>query len=360
MIMWTRIGALAAKEAIQLVRDRATLGMLIGVPLLQVLLFGFAIELAPRTLPVTIVAGTPDSAARAGRWLADDAIGVHLRSVGSVQEARRLLARGETLVVVNADTRPVSVLIDATDPVLAAQANAAIERFAHRLGDATDGLDVTASPLRVEQLFNPGARTQPYLISGLLGLILTMTLVMMSALSVARERERGTFEGLLALQVRPLELCIGKLAPYGVLGLVQGGLVLAVAKLAFGVSIHGSWLLLAAAGALFAFANLTLGFLFSNVAAAQMPAMQMTFFFFLPSSLLSGFMFPFTAMPAWAQSVGQLLPLTHFLRIARGLLLRGVDTSYVLRELLPIAAFATVVGSAALWACLRSTRKGPT
>jgi ABC-2 type transport system permease protein len=354
-----RIGALSAKEAIQIVRDRATLGMLIGVPLLQVLMFGFAIELSPQTLEVAIVAHEPHTLARAARWLSEDRIGVRLRTVESLVAARRLLTEGETQVVVNADSRPITVLVDASDPVLAAQANAAVERLVHRLGDAAEGLDNGAPPIRVEQLFNPGARTQPYLVSGLLGLILTMTLVMMSALSVARERERGTFEGLLALRVRPLELCCGKLAPYFILALVQGSLILVVARLAFGISVHESAPLLAGASALFALANLALGFLFSSLAPAQMPAMQMTFFFFLPSSLLSGFMFPFSAMPEWARIVGQLLPLTHFLRVSRGLIMRGVDSAFVLREMLPIAAFTIVVGSAALWVSRRSLRQGP-
>ena len=359
MSTWRRIGALSAKEAIQLVRDRATLGMLLGVPLLQVLLFGFAIELVPRTLAVTVVATTSERAASVLGLLGEERGNILIHETRSLNEAQQRLRRGEALIVLNADTWPVSVLIDASDPVLAAQASAAIERLEHRLAAETQELDLTAPALHVERLFNPEARTQPYLVSGLLGLILTMTLVMMSALSLARERERGTLEGLIALRVRPLELCIGKLAPYAVFGFLQGSLVLIVARLAFNVSVEGSWLLLAGAGGLFAIANLALGFLFSSLASAQMPAMQMTFFFFLPSSLLSGFMFPFSAMPAWAQAVGQVLPLTHFLRLARGILLRRVDATYVVQEALPIAVFAAVIASAAIWACHRSMRAGP-
>ena len=207
-------------------------------------------------------------------------------------------------------------------------------------------------------MYNPGGRTQPFLVSGLVGLILTMSLVMMSALSVARERERGTFEGLLALGVGPAELAAGKLVPYLLLGMLQAVGVLVVATLAFGVSITGSGGLLAATTAVFAIANLLLGFLFSNLAAAQMPAMQMTFFFFLPSSLLSGFMFPFGAMPGWARGIGEALPLTHYLRVVRGVAFRGVDAGFVLAELLHIGLFAIIVGIAAMLACSRSLHRG--
>ena len=354
-----RLWALASKEATQLVRDRATLGMLLGVPTLQLLLFGFAIELTPRTLPVTVVATSP--AAHALVRLALDAAAVKARvdEQQSLTVARESMMRGEALVVVDADRQPVRVEIDGTNPVLAEYAKAAVDRFARVLADADGGFTGLANPVQVRVMFNPEARSQPFLVSGLLGLILTMTLVMMSALSVARERERGTLEGLMVLGVRPLELLAGKLAPYFLLGLVQGALVLGVARWAFGVSVQGSSMLLATACGLFAFANLALGFLFSSLARAQMPAMQMTFFFFLPSSLLSGFMFPFTAMPAWAQAVGSMLPLTHFLRIVRGIALRGVDATFVVRELVPIAAFAVTVALGALWSCRRALRRGP-
>ena len=258
--------------------------------------------------------------------------------------------------MVNADDSPIHILVDATDPVLAGHALAAIERITRRLVASESELAEFANETVLEKLFNPGLRTQPYLVSGLLGMILTMTLVMMSALTVARERERGTLEGLVMLGVRPLELAVGKLAPYFLLGVMQGLAVLMVAWLAFDVTLTGSAILLAAASTVFYVANLALGFLFSNLAQAQMPAMQMTFFFFLPSSLLSGFMFPFIAMPAWAQRIGELLPLTHFLRVVRGLVLRDVDPAYVMGELLPIAAFAILTLAAALWRCGRKLR----
>jgi ABC-2 type transport system permease protein len=186
------------------------------------------------------------------------------------------------------------------------------------------------------------------MVSGLIGVILTMSLVMMSALTISRERERGTLDGLLSTPVRPLELWVGKLAPYMLLGVIQTSLVLVVARFAFYIYPAGSILLLGAGTLVFAAANLALGFLFSCVARQQMQAMQMTFFFFLPSSLLSGFMFPFSAMPRWAQRLAEMLPLTHYLRVVRGILLRGVDTTFVLQELIPIGIFAVCATGASL------------
>jgi ABC-2 type transport system permease protein len=354
-----RMVMLALKEALQLIRDPATLGMLLGVPLIQFTLFGFAVELTPRTLSVTVVASQGKSAARIERWLKSASFGARVSSAPSLQSAQDRLRRGETLVVVDANEYPARLYVDATDPVLYLHAKTAIDRVLRSLSAPADEQEESVRAVRVVELYNPGARTQPYLVSGLVGLILTMTLVMMSALTVARERERGTLESLLALRVRSLELCIGKLTPYLLLGFLQGALILAVARLAFEIPLRGSLMLIAAAAVVFAGANLALGFLFSTLARVQMQAMQMTFFFFLPSSLLSGFMFPFSAMPAWARVLGETLPLTHFLRIIRGVTLRNVESGYVIAELAPIAAFAIVVGFAALVSCRRALRAGP-
>jgi ABC-2 type transport system permease protein len=358
MNRWTRVRALCAKEVIQLVRDRATLGMLLGIPLLQVVLFGFAIELTPHTLPVTLVANSPDTAARVTRWLTSDLTGAEVQRASSAVAARDLLIRGQTLITIDMDSTPPRVAVDGSDPVLATHALAAINQFARKLADPIEGLEDFKPAVQVGTLFNPQLRTQPYLVSGLLGLILSMTMVMMSALSVARERERGTLEGLMALHVHPLELAFGKLAPYFVLGFMQGIAVLLVARLAFHVSVQGSWLVLGVAAAVFVIANLTVGFLFSTLARSQMPAMQMAFFFFLPSSLLSGFMFPFIAMPVWAKTIGELLPLTHFLRIVRGVVLRGAGAADVGTEILPMLAFSMVVVTAGAWSGSRVLRDG--
>lgn len=338
-----RILALLVKETRQLIRDRATLGMLLGIPILQIALFGCAIELSPRTLAITVVAADPHTGDRVERLLDLGRGFAQVRRERSLDAARVALARGATLLVVDADATPRVVYLDATDPVLAAHAERLIERFVHSISGPVDEDAAEAPPLRIERLYNPQARTQPFLVSGLLGVILTMSLVMMSALTIARERERGTLEGLLAKPVRPLELWAGKLAPYLLIAVIQAAFVLLVARFGFDIRPVGSITLLFGATLVFAVANLALGFFFSCLAAQQTQAMQMTFFFFLPSSLLSGFMFPFSAMPQWAQSLGEILPLTHYLRIVRGLVLRGVDTAFVEGEMLPIALFAGVM-----------------
>jgi ABC-2 type transport system permease protein len=350
---WRRILAVFVKEARQLLRDRATLGMLIGIPILQIILFGCAIRLSPQALDVTIVSVDSRVVERLQRLLESQQSPIRVTSQPSLAAARVALARGETLIVVDADSSPRKVYIDATDPILGAHADLMIDRFAKSVSGPVDGDRNELPPVEIEKLWNPQGRTQPYLVSGLLGVILTMSLVMMSALSVARERERGTLEGLLVMPVRPVEIWIGKLAPYLVLALVQAAFVLIVAFAAFAIRPVGGVALIFMATLLFAAANLALGFLFSCLARQQMQAMQMTFFFFLPSSLLSGFMFPFSAMPGWAQNLAQMLPLTHYLRIVRGLMLRGVDTGFVIGELAPIAVFAVCAAAASLLAWRR-------
>ena len=345
-----RVFALMVKESRQLGRDRATLGMLLGIPLLQIALFGGAIELAPHRLDIRIIAGDTGAYTRIERVIAATGASVRLsRSSGAAAQAT--LARGEALVVIDVDAHPAVVYLDATNPVLATQAELTIERV---LGSISGPVEDEAPAFSVRRLYNPGLTTPPFMVTGLIGVILTMSVVMMSALSVARERERGTLEGLLAAQVTPGELWMGKFAPYVLLGLVQAAFVLAVARFLFHIVPVGSVLLLGLSTLMFAIANVALGFLFSCIARVQMQAMQMTFFFFLPSSLLSGFMFPFAAMPRWAQLLAETLPLTHYLRIVRGLVLRGVDTPFVLAELVPIAVFAVCASIAALLVARRN------
>ncbi len=354
-----RVVALAWKEWLQLCRDRASLGMLIGVPLLQILLFGCAIELAPHAVPMVLVPPPSTAAADPGmlqRRLASQPAFAQLRIEPSIERAQADLLNGKAVVVIDATTRPVRILVDATDPVLAAQAANAIERFARSLGNADLEEDSSKPAFEVRMLYNPQANSQAYLVPGLLGVILTMTMVMMSALTVSRERERGTFEGLAILGIRPAELWAGKLLPYLLFGMLQAVLILIVARAAFDIQIQGSVPAILIATMLFACANLALGFLFSCLARQQMQAMQMSFFFFLPSSLLSGFMFPFVAMPHWARWIGELLPLTHFLRIVRGITLKDVDGGFVIAESLPILLFAVAASIAALIAMNRRMR----
>ena len=202
--------------------------------------------------------------------------------------------------------------------------------------------------LRVQRRYNPEGATRYNIVPGLMGVILTMTMIMMTALAMTRERERGTMENLLATPVRPLEVMVGKIAPFIIVGYLQVSLILIAAKLLFGVPMVGSLLLLSLALVVFIAANLAVGFTFSTIAKNQLQAMQMTFFFFLPSMLLSGFMFPFRGMPGWAQVIGEVLPLTHFLRIVRGVLLKGNGFASILPELWPIGLFMLVAGTVAL------------
>ena len=354
-----RIAALAWKEWLQLCRDRATLGMLIGVPLLQILLFGCAIELSPHAVPMVLVPPTASAQLDPGmlqRRLASQPAFAQLRIEPSLERAQADLLDGKAVVIIDASVSPAQILVDATDPVLAAQAANAITQFAHSLGNSDLQENASGPAFEVRMLYNPQANSQAYLVPGLLGVILTMTMVMMSALTVSRERERGTFEGLGILGTRPSELWAGKLLPYLAFGIVQSLLILVVARAAFDIPIQGSALVILIATMLFAGANLALGFLFSCLARQQMQAMQMSFFFFLPSSLLSGFMFPFIAMPHWARWIGELLPLTHFLRIVRGIALKDVGLAFVISESLPIALFAAVASVAALLAMHRRMR----
>ncbi len=341
-----RIWALMLKESRQLLRDRATFGMLLGIPMLQIALFGCAIELSPQTLPMTLVAADSQRFLRLQRLMELNGLPAHLQQSASRSAGLQSLRDGKALILVDADSSPPIAYLDASDPVLSTQADLLLDRLARSVFGPVDD-DATPS-FTASHLYNPGARTQPFIVSGLLGVILTMSLVMMSALTLARERESGTLEGLLTTRVRAIELWAGKLSPYVVLGLVQAVFVLLVARFAFDIHPVGSRLVLAGATLAFAMANLALGFMFSCLARQQMQAMQMTFFFFLPSSLLSGFMFPFVAMPRWAQRLAEILPLTHYLRIVRGLMLRGVDASFVVNELWPIALFTTSATAASL------------
>ena len=247
------------------------------------------------------------------------------------------------------------VAADATDPSATGNALAAVNQLAtsvlaHDLTGPMASLNARAPPftLNVQRRYNPEGITQYNIVPGLLGVILQMTMVMMTAFAVTRERERGTFENLLATPATPLEVMTGKIVPYILVGFLQSAIILGAAKLLFDVPMHGSLLLLFGAMMLYIAALLALGFTISTVARNQLQAMQMTFFFFLPSLLLSGFMFPFRGMPEWAQWVGELFPLTHFLRIVRGVLLKGNDTTQTWPSLVPIALFMLVAGALAM------------
>jgi ABC-2 type transport system permease protein len=289
-----------------------------------------------------------------------------LRETASEAEADWLLETGAVQFVLHIPTgfgrdvmrgaRPaVLVEADATDPAATSNAVSALATINRRaLDHDLDGAlaDLAASPppfeVRVQRRYNPEGLTRYNIVPGLLGVVLTMTMVVMTSLAVTRERERGTMEALLAMPVRPLEVMVGKILPYILIGYLQASVILLAARYLFDVPIAGDLLLLAAALILFIAANLAVGFTFSTAAQNQLQAMQMAFFFFLPSILLSGFMFPFRGMPQWAQWLGEALPLTHFLRIVRGILLKGNGAAEILPEVWPLLAFLLAAGAIAL------------
>ncbi|MBI3145999.1 MAG: ABC transporter permease [Pseudogulbenkiania sp.] len=347
------------KEFIQLKRDRLTFGMIIGIPIIQLTLFGFAINSDPKHLPTAVVMAEASPFSRA--YLAAMQNSDYFDLVGSVaseREAQRLLDRGDVQFVitfpagfqralVRGEQPALLVEADATDPVAAGGAISVLNKLGNEV--FTPDLPGFHPPakqlveLRIHKRYNPEGVTAYNIVPGLMGVILTMTMVLMTGLAMTRERERGTFENLLATPATPLEVMTGKIVPYILIGLIQVSLVLLAARFIFGVPMLGSLLLLYAVVLLFICANLTLGITFSSIARNQLQAMQMTFFFFLPSILLSGFMFPFRGMPGWAQAIGNCLPLTHFLVLVRGILLKGNDYSLLWPQVWPILAFMAVV-----------------
>ena len=364
---WHRVLAIFIKELQQILRDRLTFAMAIGVPILQLVLFGYAINTDPKGLPTALVSADAGSLARSFSAALQNTGYFRITHTGtSEREAEALIESGDVqfMVVIPDDftqrvlrgERPaVLVAVDATDPsasgnAIAALASVAGQALEHDLKGALAPLHAGAAPfeVRVHRRYNPEGLSRYNIVPGLIGTILTMTMVMLTGLAMTRERERGTMENLLATPVRPFEVMAGKILPYVVIGYVQLGVILTAAALLFEVPLVGSLVLLLAMIGIFMLANLAVGFTFSTLAKNQLQAMQMTFFFFLPSMLLSGFMFPFRGMPVWAQYVGEVLPLTHFLRIVRGIMLKGHGAVAVLPELWPLLAFLFVAGALAL------------
>jgi ABC-2 type transport system permease protein len=353
-----RLIAVLLKEFIQMRRDRVTFAMMIGVPILQLTLFGFAINADPKHLPTAVIAADNGPFARSiVRAMENSDYFTVIRRAASEAEGRRLIETGEVQFVVNVPAgfsrdilrgeRPALLVeVDATDPVASGNALAVLSRLenealTHDLSGPLGERAPAAAPfeMRIHRLYNPEGITRYNIVPGLMGVVLTMTMVVMTALAVTRERERGTMEALLAMPVRPVEVMLGKILPYIVVGYVQVIIILLAARFVFGVPNEGSLALLSATVILFIAANLCVGFTFSTVAQNQLQAMQMSMFFFLPSILLSGFMFPFRGMPGWAQALGEILPLTHFLRVIRGIMLKGNGAPEVLVNAWPLAAF---------------------
>ena len=361
-----RILAVLLKEVIQLRRDRLTFAMLVGVPILQLVLFGYAINGDPRLLPTAVVAMDDGPLVRAVVRAAENTGYFRVVAHTTDAEAEALIAKGQVqfALVFPADfsrrvlrgERPaMAVYADAADPAATGPAAAALAALpalalARELQGPLATLRAGAAPfeLRLHRRYNPEGLTAYNVVPGLMGVILTMTLVMLTAMAMTRERERGTLENLLATPVRPLEMMVGKILPYVIFGYLQVLLIFGASRVLFGVPMHGSFGLLTAMVLLFIVATLAVGFTFSTVARSQMQSMQMTIFYFLPNILLSGFMFPFRGMPRWAQVLGELLPLTHFLRMVRGIMLKGASWGDIWLEAAAILAFIGVVGAIAL------------
>lgn len=347
-----RVFAVMRKELRQLSRDRLTFGMIIGMPLLQLLLFGYAINTDVRNLSAAYV---DEADSHLSRQLIADMGAAQVvtfgQRVASPGELVALLDAGVISVgiaipddfdrrVIARDRPALQLLVDGTDPIVLGVAE---QLAAMPLGfDSQTRLEQRQRMIEVRNFYNPERRSAVNIVPGLVGVVLTMTMVLFTSVAVVREKERGNLELLINTPVRSTELMLGKIVPYIVIGLIQLALILAVGRAVFAVPIMGSEWQVLMASLVFICANLSLGLLISTVAASQFQAMQMTFFVFLPSILLSGFMFPFEGMPEIAQAIAEVLPLTHFNRLIRGIVLRGADVSMMMQELAALAIFTAV------------------
>jgi len=357
-----RFAAMIGKEFIQMRRDRLTFAMMIGIPLIQLILFGYAINSDPRHLPTAVLSGDNSPYSRS------IVTGMQTSTFFNItehpktrEEATRLIREGEVQFVVTIPEnfgrtllrgdRPVILLeADATDPTATGKAASSFPEIIRRalakdLTGPYTALNQKESPvdIRIHNDYNPEAETQYNIVPGLMGVILTLTLVMITSLAITRESERGTMEHLLSTPIRPLEVMLGKIIPYILVGYIQMTLITVAARFLFGVPMHGSVILVFLLSLVFIGANLSVGVTVSTVARNQLQAVQMSIFFFLPSLLLSGFMFPFRGMPIWAQTIGSVLPLTHYLRLIRGILLKGNGLTESIPHVWPILIFWMIV-----------------
>jgi ABC-2 type transport system permease protein len=352
-----RTKAMLIKEFIQLRRDRVSFAMIIMVPLVQLLLFGYAINTTPRDLPTAVLLQESSDLGRSLLKAFENTKYFKVtRLLRDEDEFDRVLASGEVLFAIeiprNFERRvrrgempAILVAADATDPVASGTALSALSRLVQTALAHDRGLPEAGTPLfevRTHARYNPAAATQLNIVPGLVGTILTRTMLIFTALSVTREIERGTMESLLSMPITPFEIMIGKIVPYIIVGFVQASLIIGIGIGLFGVPLLGSLTLLAALSTLFIAANLAIGYTFSTIAQNQLQAMQMSMMFFLPNILLSGFMFPFAGMPLWAQWIGEALPLTHDLRIERSIMLKGSTLANLHYDALMLAGLMVV------------------
>ena len=362
-----RIIAILVKEFIQMRRDRMTFAMMIGVPILQLIMFSYAINSDPRHLPAALVDRDHSAFSRAVvRAFSNSTYIDFAMAEQSPQQAEAAMSEGKINFILEIPEhfgrdlargqRPQILLIaDATDPAASSGAMAAANTIVstglrRELSGALAGLAARAPPVDVvlQRRYNPAAITQYNIIPGLLGIILTMTMTLMTAVALTRESERGTMENLLSMPARPIEVMIGKVSPYVLVGYIQILVVLVAGSVLFAIPFEGSKVLFFVISTLYILANLLIGFLFSTMARTQMQAMQMMVFFLLPQILLSGFMFPFRGMPRWAQMIGEALPATHFMRLTRGIMLKGAALHDMAADIWPLLALLLVVSALAL------------
>src|SRR6516162_4467131 len=358
----SRWWSIVRKEFLQLRRDRVTFAMIVGIPIIQMALFGYAINTDPKHLDTAIIQAENTNVTRSFIWAMKNSS--YFNFVGELANeaaGRQALDRGEVLFVVNIPVgftrrllrheRPALLIeADATDPAAASNAVFALNGIAQSViqKELTGPLVALAAPpppfdVQVHRLYNPDGITQYNVVPGLMGVILTLTMVMMTALAITRERERGTMENLLAMPATPIEVMTGKLIPYIGIGLIQSTIILLAARLVFHVPFFGNIGAIYLVALLFVAANLTVGITLSSLAQNQLQAVQLTVFYFLPNILLSGFMFPFQGMPQWAQVLGELLPLTYFNRLVRGIMLKGNGLSSCWPSVWPLIVFTLLV-----------------
>ena len=357
-----RWAAVVRKEFLQLRRDRVTFAMIVGIPIMQLTLFGYAINSDPKHLLTGVLLQDHSEFTRTfvAGMKASEYFDV-VEELPSEAAARTVLARGDlqfvltippdfTRRLLRGEAPALLLEADATDPSATGNAISAALQLPYSVAskDLTGPLSRLAggqSPfeVRLHNLYNPEGITQYFIVPGLIGVILSMTLVLMTGLAITRERERGTMENLLAMPVTPLEVMTGKIVPYIFIGLIQITIILVAARLMFDVPFEGSLITFYVAALFFIAANLTVGISLSSLAQNQLQAMQLTMFYFLPNILLSGFMFPFQGMPRWARVLGEVLPLTHFNRLVRGILLKGNGWPNLWPEFWPIALFTALV-----------------
>ena len=345
---WGCALGVARIETLRLLVDRPSIGLIVLVPALQLALFGYAVNLTPKNIPTAIAPSCDAQGDLISRAVADAGSFRLIPTDHAAHPATQYISSRRALVAIDCSAgRVPSLAADASDPSAVRPAVAILEAALLRevLGSV---IPEAQRRFEVLWLYNPDARTALSLAPGLVGVVVMITMLMLGALTLVREREQGSWEGLLATPVTALDALLGKLAPYVIVAVVQAAIVIALARVLFGMPALGNVAVLLLASAVFALAHLTLGFALSALAYSQIQAIQAAVFFYLPSMLLSGFMFPFEGMPRWAQMLGNALPLTHFVRSARGVLLKGYGASEVVAEMWPVALFAFAAAGAAV------------